>query len=79
MTADLVVSGRWSNDYRSVVMSTFSPTAIRDISQSQFLGKFRKGRKRPLLSCGARGEDTLNGCCRSFHAMLLGQPILHLM
>lgn len=57
-TADLAVSQRWSNDHGSVVMSTFSPTAIMPISQSCFLAKFR-GKKRekqhkektPLL-CG---------------------------
>lgn len=54
VTADLVVSGWWSNDYRSVVMSTLSQTAITAISQSWFLGKFGgKKEKKALLSFGA--------------------------
>lgn len=64
VTADVVVSGRWSNDYRSVVMSTFSPTAISAISQSCFLGKLSKKEKRRRRQCLYR----LKGCCNSLRA-----------
>ena len=59
MTADLVVSGRWSNDHRSVVMSTFSPTAISAISQSWFLGKLSKKKEKKKLLMSLLSEGSL--------------------
>lgn len=58
MTTDGVVSGKWSNDYRSAVMSTFAPIVIMSVNQ-RFLGKFSKKQKKPLLFLGAGGEATI--------------------
>lgn len=69
VTGNLAISGRWSNDYRSVVMSTFSPAAIRAISQSHFLGSSAKKEKKALLSSGVSGEATLKGGYSSLHAL----------